>query len=90
VTMLVRWRSTMAGGYRLTDLGSPGHSNSDTLSSPWSVLCDGIRLIARFVKVHRWDFGLAVIGAALLQRRSWRPLESSGGAFRLGDQTKSV
>ena len=36
-----------------------------TLPSPWSVLRDGLRLIARFVKVHPWAFGLAVFGATL-------------------------
>ncbi len=35
-----------------------------TLPSPWSVLRDGTRLIARFVRLHPWAFGLAVFGAA--------------------------
>ncbi len=35
-----------------------------TLASPWSVLRDGTRLIARFVRRHPWAFGLAVFGAA--------------------------
>ena len=40
-------------------------ANPTILPSPWSVLRDGVRLIARFVKTHPWAFGLAVFGAAL-------------------------
>lgn len=40
-------------------------ATSPTLPSPWSVLRDGIRLIARFVRRHPWAFWLAVTGAAL-------------------------
>ncbi|MDH3261925.1 MAG: ABC transporter ATP-binding protein/permease [Acidimicrobiia bacterium] len=40
-------------------------ANPTTLPSPWSVLRDGLRLIARFVRTHPWAFGLAVFGAAL-------------------------
>ncbi|MDH5371350.1 MAG: ABC transporter ATP-binding protein/permease [Acidimicrobiia bacterium] len=36
-----------------------------TLPSPWSVLRDGMHLIARFVRRHPWAFGLAVFGAAM-------------------------
>ena len=33
--------------------------------TPWSVLSDGVRLIARFVRRHPWAFAIAVSGAAL-------------------------
>lgn len=38
---------------------------SSDVTTPWSVLRDGIRLIWRFVKGHPAAFGLAVFGAAL-------------------------
>jgi ABC-type multidrug transport system fused ATPase/permease subunit len=40
-------------------------ANPTVLPSPWSVLRDGIRLIAQFVREHPWAFGLAVFGAGL-------------------------
>ena len=33
--------------------------------TPWSVLRDGVRLIARFVRVHPAAFTIAVFGAAV-------------------------
>ncbi len=37
----------------------------NTELTPWSVLSDGVRLIARFVRRHPWAFAIAVSGAAL-------------------------
>jgi ABC-type multidrug transport system fused ATPase/permease subunit len=40
-------------------------ANPTSLPSPWSVLRDGLGLIARFVRTHPWAFALAVFGAAM-------------------------